>query len=271
MRNSYALEVVSGNADRLGGVNPTPTPSPSESLAPLVGALAPYTDFISAFAAIITAVIAVVALASTARDSRDRSRPLVMAVFRMAEHSESAFELVVRNYGSSAARDLEVSFDPPLTADDRQEDLTNIVAKRYDEAIELLPPGSELSNTWWRGKNTGGRELVNGLNTPEEVSVLVSYKGNRIRRYKDTFRLSADIIKLTTYSVSSTSAPGRMKTIAESMKSIANELKSTNRQLRDIGRRLPLESGDGDGRTISQHPRASRGVHGLFARLRRQQ
>lgn len=139
-----------------------------------------------------------------------------MALFRMAAHSDTAFELVIRNYGMSAARDLHVSFDPPLSDEDRKDGLTDMVAKRYDAAIALLPPGSELTNTWWRGKNTGTNELVNGLNTPEEVSVTVSYKGNRIRQYRDTFPLHADIIKLTTYSVSSTSTPGRMKTIAES-------------------------------------------------------
>lgn len=242
-------------------MNPTPSPTPLEPLAPIVGALAPYTDFISAFAAIITAVIAVIALASTARDSRERSRPLVMALFRMAEHSDTAFELIIRNYGTSAARDLHVSFDPPLSEKDRADDLTDTVAKRYDATIALLPPGSELTNTWWRGKNTGANELVNGLNTPEEVSVTVSYKGNRIRRYQDTFPLHADLIKLTTYSVSSTSTPGRMKTIAEALKAVAAELKLTNRQLREIGRRLPAEDdSDDEANQTEEAPQSLRGV-----------
>ena len=256
-------------ADRLGGVNPTPTPSPSESLAPVLGALAPYTDFVSAFAAILTAVIAVVALASTARDSRERSRPLVTALFRMAEHSDTAFELVVRNYGTSAARDLQVVFDPTLTEEDRSDGLTDMVAKRYDSPIPLLPPGSELTNTWWRGKNTGGNELVNGLNTPEEVQVNVSYKGNRIRRYRDTFQLHADTIKLTTYSVSSASTPGRMKTIADSLKTVATELKNTNRQLRDIGRRLPAEGSEDNDYRIPSVPKLPRCIRGLRTRLGR--
>lgn len=254
-------------AGKLGRVNPTPSLTPVEPLAPILAALAPYTDFISAFAAIITAVIAVIALASTARDSRDRSRPLVLAIFRVAEHSDTAFELVVRNYGASAARDLRVSFDPPLSEEDCKDGLTAMVAKRYDTAIALLPPGSELTNTWWRGKYTGANELVNGLNTPEEVSVTVSYRGNRLRRYRDTFPLHADIIKLTTYSVSSTSTPGRMKTIAEALKTVAAELKLTNRQLQEIGRRLPAEEVTGG--ELDQAEEAPGGLRGVVVRLLR--
>lgn len=208
----------------------------------------PYVGVISTFATVVTAIIAVVALGSTARDSRDRSRPLVFATFREAVHSDSSFELVVKNYGTSAARDLEVKFDPPFTAEHRGDELTNFVAKRYDDPIPLLPPGSELTNTWWGGGMTpgGGNELTNRLNTPDEVIVIVSYKGNRIRRYRDAFQLSADTIKLKTYSVSSTSMPGRVKLIAESLKSIATETKATNKLLRDIGRHPVTNDGDID-------------------------
>ena len=179
--------------------------------------LGPYAGVISALATAATAVIAIVALGSTARDSRERSRPMIFAMFREAEHSDSSFDLVVKNFGTSAARDLVVEFDPPLTEEERKDELTDFVAKRYDNPIPLLPPGSELTNTWWGGGITpgGGNEVTNQLNTPDEVAVSVSYKGNRFRRYCDKFTLSADTIKLKTYSVSSTSMPGRMKTIAE--------------------------------------------------------
>lgn len=51
----------------------------------------------SALAAILTAAIAVIALSRTARDSHDRSRPVVLAYFRAAEHNDRAFDFVVRN------------------------------------------------------------------------------------------------------------------------------------------------------------------------------
>lgn len=211
-------------------------------------ALGPYANVISAFAAVVTAVIAIVALSSTARDSRDRSRPLVFAMFREAEFSDSAFDLVIKNFGTSAARDLTVTFEPQLTAEDRKDELTDFVAKRYDAPIPLLPPGGELTNTWWGGgmSPNGGNELINRLSTPEEVAVTVSYKGNRLRRYSDTFQLSADTIKLRTYTVSSTSMPGRMKSITESLKSIATQTKATNSLIHDIGRRLTTKADEED-------------------------
>ena len=212
----------------------------------LVDLLGPYAGVISALATAATAVIAIVALGSTARDSRERSRPMIFAMFREAEHSDSSFDLVVKNFGTSAARDLVVEFDPPLTEEERKDELTDFVAKRYDNPIPLLPPGSELTNTWWGGGITpgGGNELTNQLNTPDEVAVSVSYKGNRFRRYCDKFTLSADTIKLKTYSVSSTSMPGRMKTIAESWTSIAHQSKATHSRMPDIGRRLTVDRPD---------------------------
>lgn len=250
----------------LGAVTPSPSPTPVGPLAPVVDALAPYTDVISAFAAIVTAIIAVVALASTARDSRDRSRPLVMALFRESQHSDSSFELVVRNYGTSAARDLTVTFDPPFDDEQRADDLTGVLAERYGKSIPLLPPGSELTNIWWSGTSAGGgNELVNHLRTPDEVKVSVSYKGNRWRRYRDTFTLHVDTIKLKTSSVSSTSMLGRAKTIAESLKSIATQTAATNKLIHDIGRRLTVDANE----EAPPSPKTRRGFREWLATLRR--
>lgn len=173
----------------------------------------------------------------------------------------------MRNYGTSAARDLTVKFDPPFSADDRRDDLTDVLATRYDSPTPLLPPGSELTNVWWSGTSRGGgNELVNHLSTPDEVTVSVSYKGNRWRRYSDTFTLHVDSIKLKTSSVSSTSMPGRMKTLAESAKKIADELRATNRQLREIERRLPSEEREREDAPPS--PKVRRSISELLARLR---
>src|SRR5680860_4204 len=229
----------------------------------LADLLDPYVAVISALATVATAVVAIVALGSTARDSRERSRPMIFAMFREAEHSDSSFELVVKNFGLSAARDLDVEFDPPLSEDDRKDELTDFVAKRYDNPIPLLPPGSELTNTWWGGGIApgSGNELVNRLSTPEEVVVKVTYKGNRILRYRDEFALSADTIKLKTYTVSSTSMPGRMKTIAESIKTIAKQSTATNRLIHDIGRHLTVATGDDK---APPRPKTRRGIRDVL-------
>jgi hypothetical protein len=240
-----------------------------EWLKGIANLLAPYANVIAAFAAVLTAVVAIVALGSTARDSRDRSRPLVFAMFRESEHSDTSFELVVRNFGTSAARDLKVEFDPPFSDEARVDTLTDFVAKRYDNNIPLLPPGSELTNTWWGGGvSAGSNELTNRLSTPEEVVVKVSYKGNRFRRYSDDFKLHADTIKLRTHAVSSTSMPGRMKAIAESLKSIAAQTKATNSLVNDIGRRLLVQAGDSVNDDDPSIAKPRRVIQELLARLR---
>ena len=229
--------------------------------------LEPYAALISALATVATAVIAILALGSTARDSRERSRPMIFAMFREANHSDSSFELVVKNFGLSAARGLRVEFDPPLSEDDRKEVLTDFIAKRYGNPIPLLPPGSELTNTWWGGgiAPDSGNELINRLSTPDEVVVKVTYRGNRILRYRDEFALSADTIKLRTYAVSSTSMPGRMKAIAESLKTIANQSKATNSLIHDIGRRLTVPAGDDE---APPSPKSRRSIREVLSILR---
>ncbi|WP_336628279.1 MULTISPECIES: hypothetical protein [unclassified Microbacterium] len=200
--------------------------------------LAPYTDLISAGAtavsavfAVVTAIIAIVAISATARDSKERTRPVVIALFRQSQNSDTAFELVIRNYGASAARDLRVTFDPPLDAESRLEKNTGMLATRYDSSVPWLPPGSELTNTWWSGVNNGGPELVNKLKTPDKVVVSVSYKGNRLRRFGENFSLAASDIALTTYNESSTSFPGRMASIAASLSGIQKTLKELRTSL----------------------------------------
>jgi hypothetical protein len=236
-----------------------------ELLDQLADLLDPYVGVITALATVLTAAVAIVALGSTARDSRDRSRPLVFATFRMAEHSDSSFELVVRNYGTSAALNLIVEFDPPFTDEQRTEVRTDFVAKRYDDPIPLLPPNGELSNTWWSGgmPPLGGDELVNTLNTPDKVGVKVSYKGNRFRRYRDEFQLTADTMKLITSSVSSTSVPGRIGSIAASLKSIAIQTTATNKLVHDIGRRMVEQPRANSGGP--SEPKRRRGFRGWFA------
>lgn len=186
--------------------------------------------------AVITAILAVAALRSAARDSRERSRPLVFARFRESENSDSSYELVIGNSGQTAARDLIVTLKPPFAEAALEDTLVKLIADRYESPIGVLPPGGELTNVWWSGSMQGGNELENYIATPDDVEVSVSYKGNRWRRYRDTFALEAKLMKTKTYSVSSTSMPGMTKAIRDSLKTIATEAKTTNTRLKDIER-----------------------------------
>ena len=57
---------------------------------------------LAALAAVDTAAIAIIALRSTAADSRDRSRPYVLAELSLATDSDTSIDIVIR--GTRAAR-----------------------------------------------------------------------------------------------------------------------------------------------------------------------
>ncbi|HET9426620.1 MAG TPA: hypothetical protein VFO55_14755 [Gemmatimonadaceae bacterium] len=155
-------------------------------------------------AAVVTAVIAVAALRSTARDSRDRSRPVVVPEFVMAENSDSTIDLRLRNYGQTVADDLRVSFDPPLPEVPASERLvTRFLKQRYDRTIAHLSPGQEFRNIWWIGHATAGEMLRNGEPTPDRVRVTVTYKGTTRKPYREAYTLDVEDVTLETYSTSS--------------------------------------------------------------------
>jgi len=180
-----------------------------------------YGSAIGAVAGAVAAVAAVYALISAALDSRARSQPMVTAEFRPAIHSDSTIDFVLSNLGPSPARDVKVTFDPEIVVPDNSRGLTiPYLVKRYRKPITVLNPGQSLSNIWW-APDGPGENATNREKTPPKVTVKVSYRGRGWRRLNDSFRLAVEIVTLTTYSESSTSIKGRMKTIDQSLKKIA--------------------------------------------------
>lgn len=186
-------------------------------------------------AAIFTAIIAIFALRSTASDSRERSRPIVLAFFRKSPHNESAFDLVVHNYGTSAASDIDVKFDPTFEEEQRKDHMVEALAQRYDKPVPLMPPGSEITNVWWALDFTApNRSGKNRYPTPDEALIVITYKGNRVRRYKEKIKLDTNWMKGDTSTVSSASRPGLEKQNTDSLKKIAEESRAARVLLHDI-------------------------------------
>lgn len=188
-----------------------------------------------ALAAVVTAVIAIVALRSTASDSRERTRPIVLAFFRKSPNNESAFDLVVHNYGTSAASDIDVKFQPPFGDEERKDHMVKSLAQRYDKPVPLLPPGAEITNVWWALDFTAPDESgKNRYPTPDETVVSITYKGNRMRRFKEKVKLDTNWMKGDTATTSSSSRPGLAKQNTASLKKIAEESRAARFLLRDI-------------------------------------
>lgn len=186
---------------------------------------------LAAVAAVGTAVVAVIALRSTAADSRERTRPYVLAELSLAAESDSTIDLVIRNAGLSVARVVVVRFNPELVVpDDGKRYVTEYTARRYAKPIPTLAPGQRLSNIWWSDNTApGSTSPVNMEPTPEVCAVTIEYRDDRRRRYRDEFSLVVDTMLMTTYATESTSTKGRLGQIAESLESLARDVHETTR------------------------------------------
>ena len=182
-----------------------------------------YAAGLGFLATLATAVIAVVAITKSSADSRARSQPQVLAEFREAKDAETTIDLVVRNAGQTAARNLAVTFNPPLEIPELATGwATPILVDRYANVISVLGPGQQMRNIWWSGElRNGANELVNHEPTPDAIEVRVRYRGIGRRWITDSFPLHVDSIKNTTYSVSSNSPRALAKQRTEHLQKIA--------------------------------------------------
>lgn len=186
---------------------------------------------IAAAAAIVAVAFAAWGIVNAKRDSRDRTRPVVLAEFQFAPDSDTTFLLVVTNVGHSVARKLRVSFDPPVGESDPTS-MAPRLRRRYAGTIPLLAPGQELANIWWSGHQVAGHaELVNEIPTPDEVTVTIEYDDEHGRQYREQIPLTVDSMLLTTFAVSSSSIKGCMRTLAAQLTKISNATTTISRSV----------------------------------------
>ncbi len=121
------------------------------------GANAPVVE---ALATVSAAAIAVVGILVAVADTKNRNSPVVIVEFRRAQDNYFAVALVVKNYGQTPAKKLEVAFDPPLKVEESDGTHGYLVPRRYATPISLLAPGQELSNVWFYHKIGNGNRVV---------------------------------------------------------------------------------------------------------------
>lgn len=201
---------------------------------------------LTALATIATALFAVWALVNASRDSRDRSRPMVIAEMQHAEHNDSAVVLAVRNAGASMARRVEVTFDPDLGAAPYADDsLTQAIVLRYASPLSGMAPGQVFRNVWWSGHSVPGMtDLQNAVATPDRVTVALRYEDDRGRVYTETYALDVRDLLRETFSESSSSFKGRLKTIDESLKTMSKSVDSVARTAQSAERRASAADDD---------------------------
>jgi hypothetical protein len=153
---------------------------------------------VAAIAAIGTGAIAARTLQQQRNDSIERSRPMVAAELRAAPEPSRIQMLVIKNYGQTIARDVEVDFNPPIPDDPRARVLS-FMKQRYVDPIPVLTPGMELDGVWYMLTSGAGNQLVSAEPTPNPCTVTVAYKSSDGTQYSDAFPLDITILAKRTW------------------------------------------------------------------------
>ena len=161
--------------------------------------------------ALFTASVGVRTLRQARRDSKARSRPMLSAELRGVPDSPSQM-LVIRNYGPSIARDVRVTFEPPIEMPENPARLvTPYLLKRYAAPIRVMTPGMELDNLYFLAEIGPDRKYISKEPLPDTVTVKVAYKSDDGDPYSDEFPLDVKLLQQRTLVTPSGSPEGQAK------------------------------------------------------------
>ncbi len=106
----------------------------------------------SALSAGVTAIVAVVAALFAflqVRQARllreEQAQPFVVVDFESSAVWQNAIELVIENIGKTVARDVRVTFDPPLESTEQHEGYDLSKSVLLAEGIPTMPPGKRVA------------------------------------------------------------------------------------------------------------------------------
>lgn len=180
-----------------------------------------------ATAAVFGAVAAVRSFGQTRRDSKARSRPIIAAELRDVPYVDATQVLVIKNYGSTMARNVRVAFEPAIVIpDDGTKYIAKFLVARYSKPIAVMTPGMELDNIYFSGRAGDDGRWVNREPVPEQVTVTITYETGDERRdtYTDRFPLDTGLIRDRTYVTSSRDPESQAKEALGSLKKLSEGL-----------------------------------------------
>jgi hypothetical protein len=173
---------------------------------------------VGALATVAAAIVAIISLLSIMKDSRDRARPVMVADLRPMTLSRTVSELVVQNVGVGVAKDVRVTFRPPINEEHGQ--IAAFLARRYGGTFPTVAPGRRFTNIYAQWRGDGSDELQEPV--PKEFTVKITYKDSRARNYTDEYILTTAMLRNeTTTSPSNTDDKGLQKRIANALEVIA--------------------------------------------------
>ena len=149
----------------------------------------------------------------------------MLAELRHVPYARGSLDLAIRNAGPSVARDVEVTFTPPLPREALE---AQFITARYERVIPTFAPGQELTNTWlFQAPEAGTAGSM-----PVRTTVTITYRGGgRRQQHTDIYELDADVLSHQTVIDSSASPEGRLRAIAEGLTKIQRTLVALDRTL----------------------------------------
>jgi hypothetical protein len=145
-------------------------------------AIAAIATAVAVLIAVLAAILAIRQLRLTRELEEEKARPYVIAFIDESQADRQILDFVVRNVGSTAARDLTVTLDPPYV---RSSELVGNEFGRVRfllEPVSMLPPGGELRNFMdtTRDISTSGRTRV-------PMTVRLEYKDRLGKTQEDSY------------------------------------------------------------------------------------
>ena len=163
--------------------------------------------------AVITGTTAVRALRHNKDATARTKRPMMVAVLRPTGTMSAG--LVVSNAGPSIARDVKVSFDPPLpahaTTSAGEPSIIPFVRNRYSKSIAAWAPGYTARNEFLilgDDKDEHGR-LINEDGIARETDIVFDYQDDDGNHYSERMSLDPTLIEGETWSVNKRNKGGK--------------------------------------------------------------
>lgn len=149
---------------------------------------------------------------------------MLAAELRGVPYSPSQM-LVIRNYGPSIARDVRVTFEPPIEMPKNPAGLvTPHLLKRYAAPIPVMTPGMELDNLYFVAEPGPDGKYVSKEPLPDTVTVKIAYKSDDGQPYRDDFPLDVQLHRLRTLATPSNSPEGQAKQALQYLKQVTRAL-----------------------------------------------
>lgn len=175
---------------------------------------------------------------------------MMAARFEKDPYARAIIHLIIGNYGPSIARNVRVTFDPPLptdeTAPDGQPSMIPVLIERYREPIDALVPNVELRNAYWIG-TPSANTFENTQGTSDRMTVTISYEGDDGAPYSDPFTLDTKIVRMGSY-VESSNSPDALR------KKAVQELEKTATAVRTLAANIAPQDGSEAARTADATP-----------------